>query len=109
VVATSGSAAAAICMAAERPGDVKTVVSIDGRTDLAIDCLREIKTPTLLVVSDMPVLRMNREALTLLRGEKRFEILHGEDVDVATGIAQRTVLWLADKLALTPADAWAMA
>jgi putative phosphoribosyl transferase len=108
LIGSSASGAAAICAAVQRPDIVSAVVSIDGRTDLAVDCLRNIKTPTLLVVHDMPVLRMNREALTLLKGDKRLEIVHGGEEETALSIAQRAVLWMADKLAIVPADAWSM-
>jgi putative phosphoribosyl transferase len=107
LIGSSASGAAAICAAVQRR-EVASVVSIDGRTDLAVECLRTIKTPTLLIVHDMPVLRMNREALTVLRGEKRLEIVHGNEDEKALSIAQRAVLWMADKLALVPADAWSM-
>ncbi len=96
------TAAGAIIAAAQRPDIVSAVVSINGRTDLAADYLRELKTPTLLLVNDMPVLRMNREAVQLMRCEKRIEILHGNLDDV---IAQKALRWLTDKLALVPADA----
>lgn len=108
MIGSSTSGAAAICAAVQRPDAISAVVSIDGRTDLALDSLRQIKTPTLLVVHDMPVLRMNREALTLLKGDKRLEIVHGAEEETALSIAQRAVLWMADKLALVPADAWSM-
>lgn len=103
-IGSSSSGAAAILAAAVRPDLATAVVSIDGRTDLAIDYLRNVKTPTLLVVHDMPVLRMNREALTLLRGEKRLEIVHTENGDVAHAIVQKTILWLADKLTVVSAS-----
>lgn len=104
-IGASSSGAAAILAAAMRPDLVTAVVSIDGRTDLAIDSIRNVKTPTLLVVHDMPVLRMNREALTLLRGEKRLEIVHAENGDVVQSVVQKAVLWLADKLTVAPAVA----
>jgi putative phosphoribosyl transferase len=102
---SSGGAAGALIAAALRPDLVSAVVSIDGRTDLAVDHLRNVKTPALLIVKDMPVLRMNREAVTKLRGERRIEIIHEGGTDV---LVEKSVHWLADKLALVPADSYGM-
>jgi hypothetical protein len=98
-IASSGAAAGALVAASQRPDLVSTVVSIDGRTDLAADSLRTLKTPTLLVVQDMPVLRMNREALAKIRGERRIEIVH----DGIDSVVQKTLHWMQDKLALVAA------
>ena len=89
-------AAGALVAAAMRPDLVEAVVAIDARTDLAVDALKSLRTPTLLVVKDMPVLRMNREALTQIRGERRIEIVHG-DIDA---VVQKSVHWLEEKLLL---------
>jgi hypothetical protein len=97
-VGAGSSGAAAICAAAARADLVNTVISIDGRTDLASDAFRSVRTPTLLIVDDMPLLRMNREALTQLRGEKRIEVLHGEDEKTPHTIAERIQLWVVEKL-----------
>lgn len=99
-IASSGGAAGALVAAAQRPDLVEAVVSIDGRTDLAFDHLRNFKTPTLLVVRDMPVLRMNREALTLIRGDKRIEVVHDTGYDA---LVQKVVHWVEEKLARVPA------
>lgn len=95
LIGSSGGAAGALVAAALRPDLIAAVVSIDGRTDLAIDSLRNVKAPTLLIVKDMPVLRMNREALTRIRGEHRIEIVHGS----AECVAQKAAHWLQEKLA----------
>lgn len=100
---SSGAAAGAIVAAAQRPDLVSAIVSIDGRTDLAIDSLRGLKTPTLLVVHDMPVLRMNREALTKIRGDRRIEIVHGADCAAIECVVQKTARWFADHLAFVAA------
>lgn len=102
---SSGGAAGALVAAAQRPDLVQAVVSIDGRTDLAVDDLREVRTPVLLVVKDMPVLRMNREAVTKLRGERRIEIVHEAGIEL---VVQKSVHWFADKLAMIPADAYGL-
>ena len=95
-LASSGGAAGALVAAAQRPDLVEAVVSIDGRTDLAFDQLRNYKVPTLLVVHDMPVLRMNREALTMIRGEKRIEVVHDSGY---AAVVEKVAHWLEEKLA----------
>lgn len=107
-IGSSGGAAGAIVAAVQRPDIVATIVAVDGRTDLAIDHLKSLKTPTLLVVKDMPVLRMNREALGKIRGDRRIEIVHGADCQAVDCVVQKTIHWLEDKLALAPADAFGM-
>lgn len=75
----STGAAAALVAAAERPDDVRAVVSRGGRPDLAIPVLNLVKAPTLLIVGgeDNRVIEMNREALKRLEVEKRLEIVPG--------------------------------
>lgn len=107
-IGSSGAAAGAIVAASLRPDLAAAVVSIDGRTDLAVEHLRTLRAPTLLIVKDMPVLRMNREALAKIRGERRIEIVHGADCEAVECVVQKTVHWLEDKLALVPADAAGM-
>ena len=94
-LASAGGAAGAFIAAAQRPDMVHAVVSIDGRTDFAFEYLRRVETPSLLVVKDMPVLRMNREALPMLRGEKRIEVVH-EGVEA---LVTKTVNWLTEHVA----------
>jgi len=73
----STGAAAALVAAAER--EVGAIVSRGGRPDLAGDALPLVRAPTLLIVGgdDVPVIRMNEEALGRLRVEKRLEIIPG--------------------------------
>ena len=96
----SAAAAGALIAAAEHPDLVAAVVSVNGRTDLAIDQLRMVRTPTLLIVNDMPVLRMNREALSLLRGERRLEIIHGTGPEATPAIVNKAARWLVDRVAV---------
>lgn len=98
-VGTSGAAAGAIVAAAQRPDLVSAVVSIDGRTDLAVDHLRTLDVPTLLIVKDMPVLRMNREALVKIRHNRRLEIVHGTDCEAVECVVEKCVHWMQEKLA----------
>ena len=55
------------------------VVSRGGRPDLALPVLDRVKAPTLLIVGglDIPVIGMNREALSHLHAEKHLEIVAG--------------------------------
>jgi putative phosphoribosyl transferase len=99
-VGTTIGAASALVAAALRPDIVSVVVAINGRTDLAADYLRMVKTPTLFVLNDMPVLRMNRDALSQIKGEKRIEVIHAEDGQALEIFVQKAVRWIAEKLAL---------
>lgn len=75
----STGAAAALCAAAERPDDVRAVVSRGGRPDLARDALSLVKAPTLLIVGelDTQVLELNRVAADRLLCEHEIAIVHG--------------------------------
>jgi putative phosphoribosyl transferase len=75
----STGAAAALWVAAERPGAVAAVVSRGGRPDLALPLLARVRAPTLLIVGslDHEVLRLNRLALAELRAPARLERVAG--------------------------------
>jgi putative phosphoribosyl transferase len=76
----STGAAAALLAAAELPEYVSAVVSRGGRPDLAAGALGIVQAPTLLIVGgdDVPVIKMNREALAKLQcPEKRLVIIPG--------------------------------
>jgi dienelactone hydrolase len=75
----STGAAAALVAAAERPSDVGAVVSRGGRPDLASSYLPSVQAATLLLVGskDTQVIELNRMAFSLLRCEKRLEIIPG--------------------------------
>jgi putative phosphoribosyl transferase len=75
----SVGAAAAINAAAERAGVVCAIVSRGGRPDLAGEALERLTAPTLLIVggADEPVIRMNEDALQVIRAPKRLEIVPG--------------------------------
>ncbi len=74
----STGAAAALVAAAQRE-EIAAIVSRGGRPDLAGPALRQVKAPTLLIVggNDMPVIELNREALSELKSEKKLEIVAG--------------------------------
>ncbi len=74
----STGAASALKAAALLP-QIGAVVSRGGRPDLAMDSLRMVKVPTLLIVGglDRDVLELNKEAFTQLGGEKKLEVVGG--------------------------------
>jgi putative phosphoribosyl transferase len=74
-------AAAALVAAAQRPDDVRAVVSRGGRPDLAGDDLPRVQAPTLMIVggNDATVLELNRKALAQMTCERRIEIVQGAD------------------------------
>lgn len=75
----STGAAAALMAAAELGEPIGAVVSRGGRPDLAATSLPQVKSPTLLIVGglDGAVIKLNEQALALLRNEKRLEIVPG--------------------------------
>lgn len=75
----STGAAAALIAAARRPDRVAAVVSRGGRPDLALEHLREVIAPTLLIVGgeDLPVIDYNRRAVAQLPNGSRMEIVPG--------------------------------
>jgi putative phosphoribosyl transferase len=76
--ASTGAAVALVC-AAERPEQVRAVVSRGGRPDLAGAALASVRAPTLLIVGgrDHAVLDLNREAYARLSVEKAVEVVAG--------------------------------
>jgi putative phosphoribosyl transferase len=75
----STGAGAALMAAAELGDPVGAIVSRGGRPDLAAAALPRVKSPTLLIVGslDHAVIKLNEQALALLRSEKRLEIVPG--------------------------------
>ncbi len=75
----STGAAAALIAAADRPGDIRAVVSRGGRPDLAGEALKRVNAPTLLIVGgeDQPVIELNREAMRHMHGVVKLEIVPG--------------------------------
>ncbi len=69
----STGAAAALVAAAEKPEEVRAVVSRGGRPDLAGAALTRVRAPTLLIVggADLPVIELNRRASALLTVSKK--------------------------------------
>ena len=75
----STGAAAALMAAAQRPHDVRAVVSRGGRPDLAGTALPLVGVASLFIVGslDEDVLDLNREAVTRMRKPARIEIVPG--------------------------------
>ena len=76
----STGAAAALAAAAELPDEIAAIVSRGGRPDLAVQALRRVQAPTLLIVGgeDKPVIQWNRKALAQLRcTEKNLIVIPG--------------------------------
>ena len=75
----STGAGAALMAAAELGDSVGAVVSRGGRPDLAATALPRVKAPTLLIVGslDDAVIKLNEQALALLRSAKRLQIVSG--------------------------------
>jgi pimeloyl-ACP methyl ester carboxylesterase len=102
----STGAVAALVAAAREPDRVAAVVSRGGRPDLAVESLAEVRAPTLLIVGgvDHVVLDLNRDALTLLRCEKRLEIVPGathlfEEPGALEQVSSLAARWFSENLA----------
>ena len=101
----STGAAAALVAAAGRPEEVAAVVSRGGRPDLAGPALPHVQAPTLLIVGgqDEVVLGLNREALDVLNGEKRLDVVPGathlfEEPGTLERVAELATNWFAEQL-----------
>lgn len=76
----ASAGAAAALQAAAREGDtIAAVVSRGGRPDLALPFLSQVRAPTLLIVGgdDVPVLALNREALTHMTCPRELIVVPG--------------------------------
>jgi pimeloyl-ACP methyl ester carboxylesterase len=99
----STGAAAALVVAARRPGDVDAVVSRGGRPDLAgKEALSRVRAPTLLLVggADQEVLALNRAALALIGARAELIVVPGathlfEEPGALAEVATTSAEWLA--------------
>jgi putative phosphoribosyl transferase len=75
----STGAAAALIAAAEVPDHVQLVISRGGRPDLAGPALKQVRTPTLLIVGgrDLEVLALNKAAAARLSGPVEIAVVAG--------------------------------
>jgi putative phosphoribosyl transferase len=100
----STGAAAALNVAAARPGDISAVVSRGGRPDLCA-ALAGVRAPTLLLVGgyDAPVIGLNESALDQLTCEKRLMIIPGathlfEEPGTLYAVVRAARDWFVEKL-----------
>jgi putative phosphoribosyl transferase len=75
----ASTGAAAALHAASENHDVFAVVSRGGRPDLARDCLKAVRAPSLLIVGgdDVPILPLNDEACRLLGASAQLVVVPG--------------------------------
>lgn len=102
----STGAGAALLAAAQRPAQVRAVVSRGGRPDLAHVTLPDVRAPTLFIVGglDTPVIHLNREAFARLGAHKRLEIIPGathlfEELGALDEVARLARDWFIEHLA----------
>ena len=79
LLGAGAGAAAALGLAAAKPGQVSAVVACGGRLDLPAHCLMQVSAPTLLLVGggDPAMLANHRAALLQLGGSRRLEVVPG--------------------------------
>ena len=101
----STGAAAALAAAAQRPGQVRAVVSRGGRPDLAGQFLPRVHQPTLLIVGerDPVVLEINQQAFTKIPAETHLAIVPGashlfEEPGALEQVANLARDWFAEHL-----------
>lgn len=101
----STGAAAALNVAADKPGDIAAVVSRGGRPDLADQALPRVAAPTLLIVGgfDEQVLQLNRHAAERMSAETRLEVVPGathlfEEVGKLEEVARLASSWFLERL-----------
>ncbi len=101
----STGAAAALQAAAEMGDAIKAIVSRGGRPDLALQYLRAVKAPTLLIVGgdDYPVIPLNQKAYEMLPGPKELAIIPGathlfEEPGALEQVATRARNWFSEYL-----------
>ncbi|HEY2933506.1 MAG TPA: dienelactone hydrolase family protein [Acidobacteriota bacterium] len=101
----STGAAAALAAAACLGSQVGAVVSRGGRPDLAGQALRQVVSPTLLIVGghDHDVIELNEEAFQQLECEKKMEIIPGashlfEEPGALEKVAQLAAAWFEQHL-----------
>jgi pimeloyl-ACP methyl ester carboxylesterase len=101
----STGAAAALVVAAAKPGQIRTVVSRGGRPDMAGDSLPAVQTPTLLIVGaeDREVLELNRQAMARMKADVKLEIVPGashlfHEPGALEAVADRAAEWFGTHL-----------
>lgn len=102
----STGAGAALVAATMDSKNIFAVVSRGGRPDLAAQKLREVRTPTLLIVGglDTMVIELNRDAYSQMHCEKKMEIVPGathlfEEQGTLEQVARLATKWFASHVA----------
>ncbi len=102
----STGAAAALVAAAERPENVKAIVSRGGRPDLANTHLAKVQAPVLLIIGsfDTQVIELNRQAMELLSTVKELVLVPGathlfEELGTFPQVADLAAEWFSRYLA----------
>lgn len=102
---SSTGAAAALVAAAERPNDIRAVVSRGGRPDLAWQSLHGVRAPTLLIVGgeDHQVIELNRRAYAQLLAPRKLVIVPGathlfEEHGALEAVSRLAGEWLSEHL-----------
>lgn len=108
----ASTGAAASLVAAARASTVSAIVSRGGRPDLAGEWLTFVRAPTLLLVGELDplVLELNEDALTLLGGTSRLEVVPGaghlfEEPGALSAVSDRATEWFEQHLTPTDVDA----
>lgn len=108
---SSTGAAAALLAAAQRPVEIRAVVSRGGRPDLARQVLEHVRAATLLIVGgrDAIVLDLNRDALDRLTGPKQLTVVPGathlfEEPGALEQVARAAGQWFIHYLGASEAD-----
>jgi putative phosphoribosyl transferase len=101
----STGAAAAIIAAADRPREVRAVVSRGGRVDLAGDALEACRAPLLMIVGslDAPVVRLHEQTIPQLECEHRYVMIPGathlfEEPGALRAVAHAAAVWFQQHL-----------
>lgn len=109
IFGASTGAAAALRAAATLDGLVQAVVSRGGRTDLTGDTIRDVVSPTLLIVGgrDNEVLALNQRTIEELRCEKRLAVVPGathlfEEDGALKEVSSLAALWFKGHLRRRP-------
>ncbi|HKV52432.1 MAG TPA: dienelactone hydrolase family protein [Gemmatimonadaceae bacterium] len=107
-VGASTGAAAALHAASENH-DVFAVVSRGGRPDLARDCLKAVRAPSLLIVggNDVPIIPLNEEACRLLGASAELVVVPGathlfEEAGALEQVARLSCDWFLNHLPPAP-------
>jgi dienelactone hydrolase len=110
---SSTGGGAALVAAAERPDEVRAVVSRGGRPDLAGEALPRVQAPTLLIVggNDDVVIDLNERARQQLRCEVKLEIVPGathlfDEPGALEHVAQLAAEWFQQHAASAAPRAW---